>query len=538
MRLPSAVYADNINKGKQTRFSGLNHNIGAGDGELYAMQNLCSDYYPLLATRQKRKKFKSLTKGNGLFAWEKLCWVDGADFYYDGEIKGQLEDSQKQFAAINGYIIIAPDMAYYDVFNDRFGRMEAEAQPAEGAEVVFRDGTLFGEPAEANSIYCAGIHWADRFREGDAITISGGSIAANNITVIIREISGDEMRFYENSFTNGTDCDGQIRFTRRVPELKFMMENENRLWGCTDTTIYASKLGDPFNFYVFDELDTDAFAVDTGSSGTFTGATSYLGYPTFFKEKNIYKVYGSVPSNFEVMGSATMGLAAGSGNSLAVAGETLFYLSRVGVCMYTGGIPQPVAKAFGLERYKNAVAGSDGTKYYLSTQDSAGVWHMFAYDTQRGMWHEEDNTHATHFAYSEGNLYFLNDKGEVWITGNVQDAPEGAVDEEDFPWYAEFTDFTDDSPNKKGLSKLQIRLELEEGASCTVKLQVDSNGKWIIPQGGTLTEKAKRSNTLAIIPQRADHYRIRLEGTGGCRVYGIARDFYQGSELKSQTGRQ
>ena len=52
------------------------------------------------------------------------------------------------------------------------------------------------------------------------------------------------------------------------------------------------------------------------------------------------------------------------------------------------------------------------------------------------------------------------------------------------------------------------------------------------------TEKAKRSNTLAIIPQRADHYRIRLEGTGGCRVYGIARDFYQGSELKSQTGRQ
>lgn len=37
MRLPSAVYADNINKGRQTRFSGLNHNIGAGDGELYAM---------------------------------------------------------------------------------------------------------------------------------------------------------------------------------------------------------------------------------------------------------------------------------------------------------------------------------------------------------------------------------------------------------------------------------------------------------------------------------------------------------------------
>lgn len=74
MRLPSAAYADNITKGKQSKFSGLNHNEGAGDGELYTMRNLCSDYYPLLATRARRKKFKQLTKGNGLFVWEKLCW--------------------------------------------------------------------------------------------------------------------------------------------------------------------------------------------------------------------------------------------------------------------------------------------------------------------------------------------------------------------------------------------------------------------------------------------------------------------------------
>lgn len=537
MRLPSAVYADNITKGKQSKFSGLNHNEGAGDGELYAMRNLCSDYYPLLATRQRRMKYRQLTKGNGLFVWEKLCWVDGTGFYYDGELKGQVEDSEKSFAAINGYIIIAPDMAYYNIFDETFGHLEAEAAPGAG-EVVFMDGTLFGEAASANTISCSSIDWADHFKEGDAITITGGSITANNITAIIREIDGHELHFYENSFTNGTDSTGNIRFTRKVPELKYLLENESRLWGCTETTIFASKLGDPFNFYVYDGLDTDAFAVDTGSSGVFTGAISYLGYPTFFKEKNIYKVYGSIPSNFEVMGSATLGLAHGSENSLAIAGETLFYLSRSGVCMFTGGIPQPINKAFGLERYKNAVAGSDGLKYYISMQDGEGGWHLFVYDTQRGLWHEEDETHATHFAYSDGNLYYLGSDNAIWITGNIQDAPSEAEEEDAFTWNAEFTDFTDDSPNKKGISKIQIRLELDAGASCTVKLQLDSSGTWITPQGGTLTEKKKRSNDLAIIPQRADHYRIRLEGKGGCRIYSIAREYYQGSELKSQAGRQ
>ena len=538
MRLPNALYADGIQKGRQNRFGGLNHNDGAGDGEIWSMKNLSSDYYPLLATRPRRMKLQTLTKGNGLFAWEKLCWVDGTGFYYDGVLKGQVSDSEKSFAAINGYIIIMPDKLYYNIFDDKFGTME----PSITAENVnFQDGTIYGESAEANTVYCADVDWGTYFRAGDAVTISGASAEANNVSIIIREISGHEMRFYENSFTNGADSG--VTFKREVPRLKFMCENENRLWGCNDTTIYASKLGDPFNFNVYDGLDTDSFAVDTGSAGVFTGCISYLGYPTFFKERNIYKVYGSKPSNYEVMGSATLGLAEGSHKSLAVAGETLFYLSRSGICVYTGGTPQPINRAFGLARYKNAVGGSDGLKYYVSMQDGSGTWHLFVYDTQKGMWHEEDETHAIGFAYSEGNLYFLGGDNAIWITGNIQDAPAGAVQESAFSWSAEFTDFLDYSgkggnPGTRGISKIIIRLDMDEGASCTVKLQLDDTGVWITPNNGTLSEARKRSNCLAIIPQRADIYRLRLEGTGGCRIYNITREYYQGSELKTVAGRQ
>ena len=522
-------YSDGIRQVKQAKFAGLNHNEGAGDGELYSMKNLCSDYYPLLATRPKRRLVRTLAKPNGLFAWEKLCWVDGTDFYYDGSVKGSVADSAKSFAAINGYIIIAPDMKYYNIYSDRFGSLESSITHA----VTFKDGTLYGEPATQNTIKATGVNWGNYFNPGDAISISGTT--HNNTSVIIREIAGDEMHFYEYSFTNGTE--NNARLAREVPTLKHMIENENRLWGCNDTTIFVSKLGDPFNFNVFDGLETDSFAADTGSAGKFTGAVSFLGYPTFFKERKIYKVYGSVPSNFEVLGSSTLGLAEGSGESLAIAGEALLYLNRNGMCMFTGGIPTPICKAFGNERYKNAVAGSDGLKYWISMQDGQDRWHLFCYDTQKGQWHEEDDTHVIHMAYSEGNLYMLSADGKLWITGNIQNPPASTA-EEDFEWEAEFTDFVDDSPDKKDLRKILIRADLDEGAACEVWLQLDSDGNWFKPQDGKLEEETKRSYYLAIIPRRADHYRMKLTGKGGCRVYSITRELSIGSPYKSLPGRQ
>ena len=101
---------------------------------------------------------------------------------------------------------------------------------------------------------------------------------------------------------------------------------------------------------------------------------------------------------------------------------------------------------------------------------------------------------------------------------------------------AEFGDFTEDNPNKKGVSKLQIRLELDEGARADVLIQFDSDGVW--EPVSSLEAAAKRSYYLPIIPRRADHYRLKLEGTGACRVYSLVREFYSGSELKSKQGRQ
>lgn len=539
MKLPSMKYADNIQKTKQVRFGGLSHYVGAEDGGIWDMQNMTSDDLPVLSTRRKRYLLRTLAEPGGIFASEKLCWVDGDGFYYDGVRKGTVTPGQKTFASMGAYIVILPDKRFYNTRTDEFGSMEAEWS---GTSLTFTNGVLYEVQADANTIFCQGVDFSKYFKAGDAVTISGCvKHPENNKTIIVRQVSGDKLYFYEFSFTlDGENQEyterGTMQLTRKAPDLLYCWENENRLWGCSESTIYASKQGDIFNWEVYDGLESDAYAVEPGSTGRFTGFIAYRGYPVFFKEEKIYKVYGSVPSNFEVVGSATLGLAEGSAGSLAIAGETLFYLSRSGIMAYTGGIPQSVGKAFGTENFRSAVAGSDGLKYYVSMQGDDGKWRLYVYDTQRGTWHIEDNTHATHFAYCGGNLYCLNDLGEIWILGNPQEIPEGATEEADAPWFTEWGDFTDGSPNKKGIGKIQMRISLDRGARLKVLMQFDSDGVWQTVKS-LVGEDPKRSYYMPLVPRRCDHYRLRLEGRGGCKIYSMIREIYAGSELNSRPGR-
>lgn len=531
-------YGDGITKNTQVKFAGLNHTLGARDGDIWDMQNMTGDHWPLLAVRAPRLLFRTLAQPGGIYCWNKLCWVDGTEFYYDGVLKGQVKAGPKRFAAMGQYVIIMPDKCYYNVETDEFGSLESTWS---GESLTFMNGKLYGEDADANTIRCEGVEWSAWFKDGDAVSISGCSKhPENNKTPIIRAIDGDKLVFYENIFTleNGEDYTetGEMKVSRTVPELEFMCENENRLWGCDGSTIYASMWGDPFNWNVFDGLESDAFSVTPTARGLFSGGISYKGFAIFSKEERIYKVYGSVPSSFKAVDSASIGVADGSGESMAIAGETLFYLSQNGVMAYSGGIPQNVGQPFGMERFANAVGGSDGLKYYVSMQGEDGTWWLYIYDTQTGMWHKEDQIRITHFARVDGNLYMLSDTGQIWITGNVKNPPAEAVAEKNIPWMVEFADFTEESPNKKNVGKLQLRIELEEKAEADILIQFDGDGIWHTIRSLTC-DGPKRSFTLPIVPRRCDHYRLKIEGTGGCMIHSLSRSFSVGSELKSKSGR-
>ncbi len=518
-RMPSVPYGDGIGKVQQVQFGGYYHSPAAQDGAIYDMENMSARYAPLLAPRAARWLWRRLDKPNGLYAHDVLYWVDGETFYADGQAVGEVEDGAKQFVSIGAYIIILPDMRYYNRLTGEFGALAA----GWSGSVTFADGTYAGVEARGCALISRGGEFP--FRAGDAVTIAG--TADNDKTIIIREVSEDKktLTFYENSFSTGEE--DAVTVSREVPALRFACENENRLWGCDGDTIYASKPGDPFNFNVFDGLSTDSFAVTVGSAGDFTACVSYMGYPCFFKENLIYKVYGSKPSDFSVMSSASLGVDGGSGMSPASAGETLFYLSRTGIVGYAGGIPQNMSEAFGGVRYRDAVGGSDGERYYVSMRDSAGAWSLFCYDTLRGMWHREDGVQVIAFAYLNG-LWMLAADGRLWLMGGAEVVPADAVSEVQIKSMVEFGDFTEGSPNRKGTAKLQIRAELEAGASLRVMAMYDSDGIW--HEVSVLSTPIKRSYYLPIIPRRCDHFRLRLCGVGQWKLYGLTREHYSGSE--------
>ena len=369
--LPVLPNTDGLRKQMQVEFGGYDHNLGADEGSIWDMENLCGDLSPMLTPRPQRTKIRTLSTPNGIAAKDGLFWVDGANFYFNNTKKGTVTNSKKTFCALGAYLVIFPDKAYYNTVTDKFGSLEATWS----GTASFQDGTYAGESAAGNSIVTNGSPFP--FEVNEAIVISGSTQSSNNKTAIIREISDDKktLRFYENSFTNAS---GQrLTLKREVPDLDFICENENRLWGCKGDTIRCSYLGNPFIWDNYDTVSTACFAVDVGSAGDFTACTSYLGYPIFFKEEHIYKVYGDKPSNFQVMGSASLGVEAGSGASLAVAGERLMYLSRAGIVVYAGGIPQSAYRPFGTEDYHNAVAGSDGRRYFVSMQDGDGEYSLF-----------------------------------------------------------------------------------------------------------------------------------------------------------------
>ena len=538
MRLPTMKYADRISKTTQIQFGGLNHSEGIRDGELWDMRNLTSDHTPLLATRDRRILERQVDAPGGLFSRDGLCWVSGTDFYYKGEVKGAVTQGRKTFACLGAYIVIFPDKCYYNMDTNEFGSLEA---CWEDREIDISGSETDGTEQKGNCIYGREADWSKKFNPGDAVTIEGCTeIPGNNKTAIIKRIDGDYLYFGENTFTlleGATEYteQGEISIRRTVPDLDYVCADKNRLWGCKGDCIYASKLGSVFTWQNRDGISSDGYNVDTGSAGAFTGCCSFQGYPTFFKEDHIYKIYGAIPSEYQVIGSTALGLADGSSNSLAVVNGVLFYLGRNGIMAYSGGMPQTVGDAFGMKKFKDAVAGSDGLKYYVSMCDENGKWGLYVYDTQRGVWHREDEVQAVGFAWQDDNLHMLTEDGKLLIVGSATNPAEDAVWEEDIAWSAEFGDFTEDNPNKKSMGKIQIRMELEEGASAQVWIMYDSEGKWM-QVGKAIGEAGKRSYYLPIIPRRADHYRLKITGTGQCRIYSLARESYAGSEFRSTKG--
>ena len=326
--------------------------------------------------------------------------------------------------------------------------------------------------------------------------------------------------------------ESQLRLERTMPIMDFVIESKNRLWGChygvasngqVVNEIYASKLGDFKNWNCFMGLSTDSYAVSCGTDGQFTGAITHDGFPLFFKENCVHKVYGYYPANFQIQDTACSGVQKGCEKSLAIVNTTLFYKARNAVCAYDGSLPIEMSYALGSKAYSEAVGGAHGNKYYISMKDADGEYHLFIYDVAKGIWHKEDDLPVDYFCSCRGEMYAISGGKIITMLGS------GTPDTDPVEWMAETGEIGIASPDMKYISRLTIRMSMDIGAEVRISAQYDFNDQW--EHLCDLRGYNLRSFSIPIRPRRCDYMKLRFEGEGNCKIYSITKTIEQGSEL-------
>ncbi len=568
-------YLQEISTSRQViqQFGGYNHNLRISDGEFYDMKNLTSDYYPIAATRPPRGTYASPEKASGLIAKDSLCYVDGSQFVINEyRVEMGLSDTPKTMVSMGAYVIIFPDKKYINTENfDDYGDIEAFTVVPDGAELdlcringekytdVIKSSTQPEDPknmdlwidtssspnvlkqfSESSGMWVTiattyvkisspGI--GEKFGQHDGVTISGmpDDLSDFNGNFVIWEKTDDYI-VITGMLAESKTLDRAITIGRRMPNMDFVIESGNRLWGCRYgldlnneivNEIYASKLGDFKNWACYMGISTDSYTVSVGSDGQFTGAITHLGYPLFFKETCLHKIYGTMPSNYQVQTTACRGVQKGSSKSLAIVNEVLYYKAPLAVCAYDGSLPREISGPLGEVYYTHAVAGGHGNKYFISMSDSDGVYSLFVYDAAKGMWHKEDDSKVKEFCVCREKLYYIDSDGKIkYLSGN---------DNETIQWSLETGILGTDSPDQKYLSKITLRLSMEPGSNIYVYAQYDSDNNW--RPVASISVKALRSFTLPIRPRRCDHLRLKLEGTGQMKLFSIAKTTENGSDV-------
>jgi hypothetical protein len=379
--------------------------------------------------------------------------------------------------------------------------------------------------------------YAERFakwiRPGDTVKVTkvkdDGEVLTDYVKFIKKVNSGTDTKSYTYFafdpvvISTSASSYSKITIERVIPDLEYSFCHDNRLWGCEKDKIYASKLGDPFNFMDYSTLADASWTVGIASSEPFTGAVAYNGSPTFFKEDRIIKVSGNYPAQYSTYETADIpGIAKGSGKSLAICNGYLYYLSPEGVCYYSGSYPSIIGDDIG-EVLSNGYGGAGGDKYYLEASVAYGKA-VYVYDTRTRAWTKENALNAVGFTDIGRDLYALTKSG-IYLLDSVKD--EGTA-ETSFESFIEFAPIYDSHLAKKGVSRIHVSLKVNTGASVRFLLSYDGEG---YKEVFSIAPSMRRNYNIPLTVRRCGYYSLKITGSGSFTVYGIGRERYFGSDM-------
>lgn len=535
------VYSLKPSSERVLEFKGLNRKTVIDDGEMRDMWNLSSDEYPCLTQRKGRaladKDRLYLGPIQMLVKMDKLAVMDVPEaasprFYYNKELIREFSEPQKM-VGIGNHIVFFPSKMMFDAraYNEQGQRglksIEVKVTVYDKVNVDStnngaNDGTLLKFPT---TVDLSGIAPDDVITIKGVLGYDGGTTdytGDNYLACLVKAVGDHELLVEYDLFLEMLSAGAtagvisQCIVERSCPNLTHVMEYGNRIWGTCDddNSIRCCKLGDPTNWEYFQGESIDSYAATQGTEGKWTGCAPYSTHLLFFKESHIHKLYGSYPSQFQIVSQEANGVEYGSERSIAIIEDLVFYKSRIGLLTYGGDRPRLISAAFDNHSYKNAVCGANRRKYYCSMDNEVGEREFLVYDAATNMWHREDDLNATCFCFYDEQLLAADSDGNVWII-------DGGG-EDDIEWSAEFGPFHEYIEEKKVVSKLKMRYELQPGAHLDVYIKTDRRDMEMIEQ---YTDDYESAGMIRIVPTRCDKYWIRLEGKGRCRIDSLVRQY-------------
>lgn len=478
------------------QFAGLERRDRAAEGAVRAGRNLSARALPALTPGDGRKKERTVSACTDLIAAHgRLIWTSGGRLYVDGIDRGGVRDQQHQLVVMGKRLILFPEKKYLEL-EESTSLKNMESSIISGA--TFTDSTIsLGQSTE--------------FRAGDGVTISGCiRHPENNKTAVIREVNGSTLTFSEECFTAGSES--AVTIKRKVPDLDFVCEKDNRLWGVHDNAICCSVLGDPCNWMVYEGLATDGWETEVGTDGAFTGIAAASSHVLCFKEDCVHKIYGAKPSNFQVQVSQIPGVQSGCERSVRNVGEIIYWWARDGLMAYGGGIPDRLSAPLGDTPYTEVRLGAHGHTLWLSGQ-RAGKWETLTYDIEQGAFLPVDGWQVVQFAEHNGALY-LAEADAIWRMDS-QTTPDG--------WEAVFGPYRAVSPTV--LTALTVLADCTGDCTMNCAVRTQSSPWKTVWAGERLPEGRVR---IPIRPERGMQFWLRLRGKGRVMLQGIRRTLSPG----------
>ena len=315
-----------------------------------------------------------------------------------------------------------------------------------------------------------------------------------------------------------------------VPSLRHICIAHQRLFGISDSCVYASGYNDyaNWNFDTADEYSAEnawMSSVQSNNDGENVGIVGYGGGVFVFKKDSTYEITNT-KNPFRIREVFKKGALCQ--RAIQVVGSYLIFVSADAIMLYNGTTLKDIGYKLNADKFYSAVTGSDGRRLYLYCQTDKKEKNFFVYDTYTGIWAEEDN--AVEF---EG--FAKNNNG---MFGIDKDFKLYKLDTGDYShhWMTETDLSCNSTVDIKHINKVQMLADIAPGSEICAYVLYDD--EVFNKNTSHLIFKHKNEGTSSIkipirtVPRKTANYgfKIHIEGYGYSKIYQMEILISEGGE--------